>query len=148
MLKKLGCFLMLFAISYFSHTPYLKVTNPNSWANSSLWDHNATLWSILYPGSPFYTSYTYSFDLEFILRKIAHISFFGLLALLIYVNLNTKTLRYLKSWFLLTGFAFLDELHQAFVIGRDGRIIDVVIDSFGGGLFLLLLYGYKKISSS
>jgi len=144
--KRLSIFAMIVAISHFSHTPHLKVTKPNSWTNPSAWDYNATLWSVLHPGSPFYTSYTYGFDLEFILRKIAHISFFGLLAVLIYWNLKEKPWRYLKSWFLLTCFAFLDELHQAFIIGRDGRIIDVAIDSFGGALFLFLLYRYKKIS--
>ncbi|QDZ82855.1 VanZ family protein [Priestia megaterium] len=146
MLKRLFVIALILSITYFSHTPHLKVTNPNSWTNSSAWDYNATLWSILHPGSPFYTSYTYGFDLEFILRKIAHISFFGLLALLIYWNLNKSSWRYVKAWVLLACFAFLDELHQAFIIGRDGRIIDVAIDSFGGALFLFLLYRYKKIS--
>ncbi|MCM3194137.1 VanZ family protein [Priestia megaterium] len=146
MLKRIFVILLLFSISYFSHTPHLKVTDPNSWTNPSAWDFNATLWSILHPGSPFYTSYTYGFNLEFILRKIAHISFFGLLALLIYWNLNKSSWRYVKAWVLLACFAFLDELHQAFIIGRDGRIIDVAIDSFGGALFLFLFYRYKKIS--
>ncbi|MEQ7803152.1 MULTISPECIES: VanZ family protein [Priestia] len=144
--KRCSILIMVLAISYFSHTPYIKVTNPDSWTNNSMWNHTETLWSILRFGSPFYTSYNYGFDLEFILRKIAHISFFGLLALLIYWNLKKNSWRYVKAWFLLTCFAFLDELHQAFIIGRDGRIIDVAIDSFGGALFLFLLYRYKKIS--
>ncbi|WP_280170430.1 VanZ family protein [Priestia megaterium] len=146
MLKRMVIILLLFSIFYFSHTSHLKVTDPTSWRNSSVWDHSATLWSILQPGSPFFTSYTYGFDLEFILRKIAHFSFFGLLALLIYWNLRKSSWRYVKAWILLACFAFLDELHQAFIIGRDGRIIDVAIDSFGGALFLFLLYRYKKIS--
>ncbi|MEM4993372.1 VanZ family protein [Priestia sp. SB1] len=145
-LKRICVVAMILAISHFSHTPHLQVTDPNSWSNASVWNHKATLWSVLHPGSEFYTSYTYGFNLEFILRKIAHISFFGLLALLIYWNLKKSSWRYVKAWFLLACFAFLDELHQAFIIGRDGRIIDVAIDSFGGALFLLLLYRYKKIS--
>lgn len=146
--KRSSVLILLFAISYFSHTPHLKVTNPTSWSNPSVWDYKATLWSILQPDSSFYTSYTYGFNLEFILRKIAHISFFGLLALLIYWNFKKSSWRYVKAWVLLACFAFLDELHQAFIIGRDGRIIDVAIDSFGGALFLFLLYRYKKISKS
>ena len=147
-LKRILLILLLLSISKFSHTPHLQVTNLNSWSNASVWDHKATLWSVLHPGSPFYTSYSYGFDLEFILRKLAHISFFGLLALLIYWNFKKSSLQYLKAWFFLACFAFLDELHQAFIIGRDGRIIDVGIDSFGGALFLFLLYKYKKISNS
>jgi len=146
MLKRIFIILLLFSIAYFSHTPHLKVTDPTSWRNPPVWDHKATLWSILQPSSPFYTSYTYGLDLEFILRKVAHISFFGLLALLIYWNFKKSSWRYVKAWVLLACFAFLDELHQAFIIGRDGRIIDVAIDSFGGALFLFLLYRYKKIS--
>ncbi|MFT7828740.1 VanZ family protein [Priestia megaterium] len=145
-LKRICVVSMILAISHFSHTPHLLVTDPNSWSNTSVWNHKATLWFVLHPGSEFYMPYTYGFDLEFVLRKIAHISFFGLLALLIYWNLKKSSWRYVKAWVLLACFAFSDELHQAFIIGRDGRIIDVAIDSFGGALFLFLLYRYKKIS--
>ncbi|MFE4121354.1 MULTISPECIES: VanZ family protein [Priestia] len=143
MIKKIAVILMMLSIAHFSHTPHLQVTDPSSWSNSSVWDHNATLWSILKPGSEFYTSYSYGFNLEFILRKIAHISFFGILAVLIYWNLKEKPGRYVKAGLLLACFAFLDEVHQAFIIGRDGRIVDVLIDSFGGALFLFLLYKSK-----
>ncbi|PED65886.1 VanZ family protein [Priestia megaterium] len=146
MIDRILLIVLLLAISKFSHTPHLLVTDPSTWTNSSVWNHNATLWSILRPGSEFYTSYTYGFDLEFILRKIAHLSFFGMVGLLFYWNLKEQRYRYLKAWLCLVAFAFLDEVHQAFIIGRDGRIIDVAIDSFGGALFLFLLYKYKKIS--
>ncbi|PGZ80210.1 acetobutylicum phosphotransbutyrylase [Priestia megaterium] len=143
MLKKIAVVLMMLGIAHFSHTPHLEVTHPSSWGNASVWNHNATLWSILKPGSEFYTSYSYGFNLEFILRKIAHISFFGILAVLIYWNLQEKPGRYVKAGLLLACFAFLDEVHQAFIIGRDGRIVDVFIDSFGGALFLFFLYKTK-----
>ncbi|WP_199866477.1 VanZ family protein [Priestia megaterium] len=146
-LKRVLLILLLLAISKFSHTPHLKVTDPSSWANSSVWDHNATIGSILRPGSEFYTSYTYGFDLEFILRKISHLSFFGLLGLLFYWNLKEQRYRYIKTWLCVAAFAFLDEVHQAFIIGRDGRIIDVAIDSLGAAIFLFLLYKGKKTAS-
>ncbi len=132
--------LLLLSISKFSHTPHLLVTDPSTWTNPSVWNHSATLWSILRPHSEFYTSYNYEFSLEFILRKIAHLSFFGLLALVFYWNLKEQRYRYLKAWFCLVIFAFVDEVHQAFIIGRDGRIVDVIIDSFGAALLLYLLY--------
>ncbi|WP_341284823.1 VanZ family protein [Priestia megaterium] len=143
MLKKIAILLLMLGIAHFSHTPHLQVTDPSGWSNSSVWDHNATLWSILKPGSEFYTSYSYGFNLEFILRKTAHISFFGVLAVLIYWNLQEKPGRYVKAGFLLACFAFFDEVHQAFIIGRDGRIVDVLIDSFGGALFLFIIYKTK-----
>ena len=146
MLKRILLVLLLLSISKFSHTPHLLVTDPSTWTNSSVWDYNATLWSILRPGSEFYTSYTYGFNLEFILRKIAHLSFFGMLGLLFYWNLKEQHSRYLKAWFCLAAFAFLDEVHQAFIIGRDGRIVDVMIDSLGGAILLFLLYNVRKPS--
>ncbi|TYR78857.1 VanZ family protein [Priestia megaterium] len=146
MLKRILLICLLIAISSFSNTPHLLVTNPSTWWNEAVWDHNATLWSVLYPGSEFYTSYTYKFDAEFILRKLAHLSFFGILSLLFYWNLKEQPRRFLKAWLLLTIFALLDELHQAFIVGRDGRVVDVIIDSFGGALFLILLYMRKKAS--
>ena len=147
MLKRVSLILLLLAISKFSHTPHLLVTDPSTWTNSSVWDHKATLWSILHPGSEFYTSYTYGFDLEFILRKIAHLSFFGMLGLLFYWNLKEQRYRYVKAWFCLAAFAFLDEVHQAFIIGRDGRIVDVMIDSFGAAVILFILYKVRKHST-
>jgi len=146
-LKRVLLILLLLAISKFSHTPHLKVTDSSSWANSSVWDDHATLWSILHPNSEFYTSYTCVFDLEFIFRKIAHLSFFGMLGLLFYWNLKKDKYRYIKAWFCVAVFAFLDEVHQAFIIGRDGRIMDVAIDSLGAAILLFLLYKVKKTAS-
>ncbi|MBU8686479.1 VanZ family protein [Priestia megaterium] len=147
MLKRILLILLLLSISKFSHTPHLQVTNPSSWMNAPVWDNNATLWSILHPGSEFYTSYTYGFNLEFILRKIAHLSFFGMLGLLFYWNLKEQKYRCLKAWLCVAIFAFLDEVHQAFIIGRDGRIVDVMIDSFGAAILLFLLYILRKPSA-
>ncbi|MDG0030614.1 VanZ family protein [Priestia sp. Y58] len=144
MLKRVLLFLLLLSISKFSHTPNLLVTDPSTWTNSSVWDNSATLWSVLHPGSEFYTSYTYGFNLEFILRKIAHLSFFGILGLIFHWNLKEQRYRYIKAWLCLAAFAFLDEVHQAFIIGRDGRIVDVMIDSFGGAILLFLLYQVKR----
>ncbi|MBN8250844.1 VanZ family protein, partial [Priestia flexa] len=144
MLKRVLLIGLLLAISNFSHTPHLKVTDPGTWQNESVWDHTATLQSILDPSGEFFTQYTYAFDAEFVLRKIAHLSFFGLLALLIYWNLPKMKGRFVLAWLLLAGFAFMDEVHQAFIVGRDGRIIDVIIDSVGGALFLYLYDRFKK----
>lgn len=148
MLKKVLLFFLLVMISNFSHTPHLQVLDPSTWLNESVWDVQANLWSILKPGSDFYTAYSYGFNAEFIFRKIAHFTFFGLLALLFYWNLRKQRGRYIKAWLLLVFFALLDEVHQAFIIGRDGRVVDVMIDSFGGGFFLFLLYVSKKRSAA
>ncbi|MEB4860637.1 VanZ family protein [Priestia megaterium] len=140
-LKRILLIFLLLAISKFSHTPHLKVTDPSSWTNSSVWDYHATLWSILRPGSEFYNSYTYGFNVEFILRKIAHLSFFGMLGLLFYLNFtNKEKYRYIKAWGCAAVFSLVDEIHQAFIVGRDGRIFDVMIDSIGAAIILFLLF--------
>ncbi|UPK49066.1 VanZ family protein [Bacillus sp. H8-1] len=143
-IKRLIVVFAVFVISHFSHTPHLLVTDSSTWTNTSVWNHSITLWSILNPNSEFFTSYTYGLNLEFILRKIAHLSFFGSLSLLFYWNLKKQKHRYIKAWFYLTAFAFLDEVHQAFIIGRDGRIVDVAIDSLGAIIALYLLYRARR----
>lgn len=146
-IKRLIVIFVVLVIFHFSHTPHLLVTDSSTWTNASVWNHNVTLWSILSPSSKFYTSYTYGFNLEFILRKIVHLSFFGLLGILFYWNLKEQKYRYIKAWLCVAAYAFSDEVHQAFIIGRDGRIIDVAIDSLGAAIFLFLLYKGKKNAS-
>ncbi|MDC7778948.1 VanZ family protein [Priestia megaterium] len=66
-----------------------------------------------------------------------------LLLQLLYLNEAPEAARLVPADYNHRCFAFLDEVHQAFIIGRDGRIVDVLIDSFGGALFLFLLYKNK-----
>jgi VanZ family protein len=48
-----------------------------------------------------------------------------------------------KAWGIATFYAMTDEWHQTFVPGREGAVRDVVIDSFGAamGILLLRLFG-------
>ncbi len=74
-----------------------------------------------------------------LIKKSGHVLAFGVLALL--------NLRALLAWrcslrravclaLLLTlGYAFLDEIHQAFVPGRHPSLLDVGLDSIGAVLF-------------
>ena len=83
--------------------------------------------------------------IKLIARKLAHMSEFALLALLFLRALSHDrgdARKWISSaWVLATAYAASDELHQLFVPGRDGRIIDVVIDSAGAALGLLACYG-------
>lgn len=76
MLKRILLIGLLLAITNFTHTPALRVTDPGTWQNEAVWDEQATLSSILHPNSAFFREYTYGFNLEFILRKIAHLHLF------------------------------------------------------------------------
>lgn len=81
---------------------------------------------------------------DVILRKIAHITEYFILNLLLYrafKNTFTLKLLYLVLWSAILSliYAISDELHQLFVPTRNGNLEDVLIDSVGICLFLILL---------
>jgi len=76
-----------------------------------------------------------SFD--FVLRKLAHMTEFGLLWLLVNRALDWKGPR--AAAVIAVTYAISDELHQATVDGRNGTPVDVVIDAVGVALAALLL---------
>jgi VanZ family protein len=75
---------------------------------------------------------------DFILRKLAHITEYAILTLLLikalgnYQLTNRKIL--ITAVFLAVLYAFSDEYHQTFILGREGTVRDVLIDSIGIGL--------------
>lgn len=84
-------------------------------------------------------------------RKTAHMTEFGILSVLIYVWLGG---RYLKAadrafWaiFLAAIYAVSDEVHQLFVPGRAGMFGDVMIDSAGAFLGVVIFTGVKRCIS-
>lgn len=90
--------------------------------------------------------------LEPILRKLAHLSeyivggflFYGLL---LTYNLKSKA-QVLCSGILGIVYSITDEIHQLFIPGRSGQVIDVLIDSLGvciGISILLLIIKIVKI---
>ena len=76
--------------------------------------------------------------LNSVIRKVAHISSYALLAFLAYFAVGSLSAFPKKNaaipWvsvILCVLFACTDEYHQSFVYGRSGRISDVIVDSFG-----------------
>ena len=76
---------------------------------------------------------------DVVLRKFTHFSGYlvgGVLLYYMYFYLNklvTYKLKYIKMYSVVTGsiYAMTDELHQHFVSGRSGEIKDVVLDTSG-----------------
>jgi VanZ family protein len=69
---------------------------------------------------------------DLVLRKLAHATVFGILALLLLRATRSATLA-----LVLTGlYAVSDEIHQTFVSGRAGRPLDVLIDVTGAAIAL------------
>ena len=101
---------------------------------------------------------------DYPIRKLAHMTEFGILAILIYWALgayerinasvqdkigNTKkwtdrNKRYAAAWLLTVCYAATDELHQRFVPDRSGNVFDVFVDGTGALLALLCLYGLLR----
>ena len=86
--------------------------------------------------------------------KIKHFSaFFGLSVLLSLTLLYQEKNFTLKKHFLtftlliVSGYGFLDELHQTFIPGRNGEFLDWVADSIGAIVGVLLMgYLIKKFN--
>ena len=82
---------------------------------------------------------------SFLVRKCAHLSEYLLLGAALAVHVKAisacRSLRHPKllSWLVGTLYAASDELHQRFVPGRSGEAADVLLDSFGVLLGVLLV---------
>ncbi|EOC99298.1 VanZ family protein [Caldisalinibacter kiritimatiensis] len=83
-------------------------------------------------------------DLNYIIRKIGHVTEYFILTILILGFLNTLNLRdkykYLIAIIIPSIYACIDEYNQIFISGRDGSIKDVAIDIIGilGGILVNL----------
>ncbi len=62
-----------------------------------------------------------------ILRKLAHMSEFAVLALLLLRAVGREA----PAFLLALAYAVSDEVHQHFVRGRHGSVVDVAIDAVG-----------------
>lgn len=85
---------------------------------------------------------------NFMLRKTAHFMEYFILYILLFNALKEKlSLRkdLIVSLIVTFLYACSDEIHQLFVVGREGRFTDVLIDTLGGTFALILLIIHKKI---
>lgn len=81
---------------------------------------------------------------NFIIRKTLHIIEFFTVYLAFYRA--TKKLDY--SFLLTVTFACIDEIRQTYVLNRTGKIQDVMIDSVGALIGLIVIWKYFQILPS
>jgi len=86
--------------------------------------------------------------MDFIVKKGGHALGYGLLALAYLRGLKGKSRNILLrqifiAWALATLYSATDEYHQSFVPGRHPAVTDVLIDSAGAALALVLVYKYR-----
>lgn len=85
----------------------------------------------------------------FITRKCAHLFIYFILGLLIIsflyelgsVNYKSILIALLVSLL----YACSDEIHQLFISGRSGKILDIIIDSIGSFIGIMIYYFFYKI---
>ncbi len=86
-------------------------------------------------------------------RKCAHLTVFGILALLFWRAFRKPVKHDARPWswrearHALIGvviYAITDEVHQAFTPNRQGSSVDVLIDTVGGAAGLLALWAYGR----
>ena len=105
---------------------------------------------------------------DYPIRKLAHMTEFGILAMLIYWGLGQRVdfvagksffqricerlrawfstyTRYVVAWFFTVIYAATDEIHQLFVPDRSGNALDVCVDATGALLALLLVSGILRL---
>lgn len=84
-------------------------------------------------------------NLQFITRKSAHFIAYmilGILAILLFLQYEQVNKKPLFAFLLCVAYAISDEIHQLFVPGRAGQLRDVMIDSSGSlvGIVIVLLF--------
>lgn len=82
---------------------------------------------------------------SFIIRKIAHFMLYLVLGLFVYNVFKNNKKRIIISLFICIFYACTDEFHQLFIVGRSCEIRDVIIDSIGSFIGILIYnYVYRK----
>ena len=78
---------------------------------------------------------------EFVVRKGAHMFSYCLLAILLFMSVYEKDIKKAIIIAFLGTFLYAcsDEFHQLFIPGRSGEFRDVMIDSLGGTIGLILI---------
>ena len=115
-------------------------------AFSSQANSGTTTQNILEASLPFFELQLIE-TLNFIIRKLAHLTEYFILTLLVVSLLKEYTKSERKIIILSLIFCFLyactDEYHQSFISGRTATLRDVFIDTTGGIIYLIIYYFSK-----
>ena len=84
--------------------------------------------------------------LNYPVRKLAHFSIYFLLGMFVYGIFSCTKVNHklLLSMIICIIYASLDETHQLFVYGRTAQVLDVLIDSVGSLISMLLIKVIKN----
>lgn len=134
----------LFLIFCLSHEPSKKTTHTtNSFSETVLTTINFCIGNVFSKKE----IHDISTSLFVVVRKGAHIFLYFVLSILVFLFFKEVYIK--KDLFLVTIFfclfcACTDEIHQLFIEGRSGQIVDVFVDSIGILLGLCSSFFYVK----
>ena len=115
--------------------------------SSGLSDAIATTIRVMLPGLELDAG-----ELNHVVRKLAHGLIYLVLGMLVLGTLTKLGVRGGRgvaiTLLVCVLFAVSDELHQLFVSGRSGQASDVIIDSIGASIGILLYKGAARIGAS
>lgn len=80
---------------------------------------------------------------QLVIRKLSHMSEYAILCLSFYFFISgyiKGKLKFILSPLLCFIYALTDEAHQLLIAGRNGSFIDVLIDTFGAIMMILLIF--------
>ena len=87
-------------------------------------------------------------NLQYPIRKCAHMTEYMIFTLSVVLALYVWNVRnkwlYIIAFAVAVIFASTDEFHQLYVSGRSGRLLDVLIDSVGAIIGLLIVWGVRR----
>lgn len=86
-------------------------------------------------------------ELNLIIRKLTHITVFGILSLLLFKTMEANRSSFLLAWLSTVMYAISDEYHQSFMPGRVPTYKDVLFDGFGALIALVMLYKIRARNS-
>lgn len=84
---------------------------------------------------------------HFFIRKGAHFFAYLILGMLVCHALNINRFRFFVALTICIVYAITDEVHQLFIEGRSGEVRDVVIDSFGSIVGIVVYLFVKKLKN-
>ena len=131
-------------IFYFSHQPATESSELSSGITEAIVD----VINIIAPDNDIALNQS---GINFIIRKGAHFGVYLVLGLLvynglIYSNIASKRVVFI-ALLICVLYASSDEMHQLYIPGRSGQVSDVLLDSAGSLVGLLLMNAIRRVRS-
>ena len=128
-------------IFFFSHQPATESSKLSSGITEAIVD----VVNIIAPDNDLISNQE---SINFIIRKGAHFGVYLILGLLVYKGLIYSNISKHKVIILAVLicilYAISDEIHQLFISGRSGQVSDVLLDSAGGLVGVLLMNAIRR----